>query len=256
MWMGRASDGRVVDESGEKRRVQGRTAKSLNTNGIRRRTASTKVPFRAMRSNRGCLEAICLRAPRRSGGQWSSVAHPAISPVLVDRPRPIVLDPRSLTSPHRPRLAPNHSTAPARSIPARYSHLHPPNLLLVSRYHPRPPIRQLSPVPSNYIPSFPRFPFRSPSQMASWKHVPAAGAVPAYRLFTANLEKPSLDDRQYRVLELQNGLRAVVIHDPDADKAAACLALSIGNMYDPVSFLFFPASVSNFSLNNYSSDLD
>ena len=120
MWMGRASDGRVVDESGEKRRVQGRTAKSLNTNGIRRRTASTKVPFRAMRSNRGSLEAICLRAPRRSGGQWSSVAHPAISPVLVDRPRPIVLDPRSLTSPHRPRLAPNHSTAPARSIPARY----------------------------------------------------------------------------------------------------------------------------------------
>ena len=58
------------------------------------------------------------------------------------------------------------------------------------------------------------------------------------------------------MLELQNGLRAVVIHDPDADKAAACLALSIGNMYDPVSFLFFPASVSNFSLNNYSSDLE
>ncbi|KAI1798428.1 LuxS/MPP-like metallohydrolase [Ganoderma leucocontextum] len=69
--------------------------------------------------------------------------------------------------------------------------------------------------------------------MSSWKHIPAARAVPAYRLFTGDLEKPSLDDRQYRVLELQNGLRVVVIHDLEADKAAACLALAIGNMYDP-----------------------
>ncbi|PIL27298.1 hypothetical protein GSI_10445 [Ganoderma sinense ZZ0214-1] len=69
--------------------------------------------------------------------------------------------------------------------------------------------------------------------MPSWSHVPAAGAVPAYRMFTGNLEKPELDDRQYRVLQLQNGLRVVLIHDPDADKAAACLALSVGNMYDP-----------------------
>ncbi len=91
--------------------------------------------------------------------------------------------------------------------------------------------------------------------MASWKHIPAAGAVPPYRLFTGHLEKPSLDDRQYRVLELQNALRAVVIHDPDADKAAACLALSIGHMYDPVSLLFFPASVPTRQLNNYFCDV-
>lgn len=70
--------------------------------------------------------------------------------------------------------------------------------------------------------------------MSAWRDVPAADSVPAYRLFTGDLEKPSLDDRQYRVLQLQNGLRAVFIHDPEADKAAACLALTIGNMYDPV----------------------
>ena len=92
--------------------------------------------------------------------------------------------------------------------------------------------------------------------MASWKHVPAAGAVPAYRLFTGVLEKPLLDDRQYRVLQLQNALRAVLIHDPDADKAAACLALSVGNMYDPVGLLFFPASVSKPPLNNAFCDLE
>lgn len=91
--------------------------------------------------------------------------------------------------------------------------------------------------------------------MASWKHVPAAGTVPAYRLFTGDLEKPSLDDRQYRVLQLQNALRAVVIHDPDADKAAACLALSVGNMCDPVSFLCFSPSVNNRRLNNYFGDV-
>ncbi|TBU47821.1 LuxS/MPP-like metallohydrolase [Dichomitus squalens] len=70
--------------------------------------------------------------------------------------------------------------------------------------------------------------------MSAWKDVPAADPVPAYRLFTGDLEKPLLDDRHYRVLQLQNGLRAVFIHDPEADKAAACLALTIGHMYDPI----------------------
>ncbi|KAI0764784.1 LuxS/MPP-like metallohydrolase [Fomes fomentarius] len=68
----------------------------------------------------------------------------------------------------------------------------------------------------------------------AWAHVPPSGDVPSYRVFTGDLEKPELDDRQYRVLELQNGVRAVLVHDPDADKAAACLAVTIGSMYDPI----------------------
>ncbi|KAI0746531.1 LuxS/MPP-like metallohydrolase [Daedaleopsis nitida] len=68
----------------------------------------------------------------------------------------------------------------------------------------------------------------------SWAEIPASGELPPYRLFTGHLEKPELDDRHYRVLELQNGVKAVLIHDPEADKAAACLAVALGYMYDPI----------------------
>ncbi|KAI0646092.1 LuxS/MPP-like metallohydrolase [Trametes meyenii] len=69
--------------------------------------------------------------------------------------------------------------------------------------------------------------------MSTWADVPAAGDVPGYRIFVGELEKPSLDDRQYRLIELHNGLRAVLVHDAGADKAAACLALTTGYMLDP-----------------------
>ncbi|KAI8985011.1 LuxS/MPP-like metallohydrolase [Trametes punicea] len=75
--------------------------------------------------------------------------------------------------------------------------------------------------------------------VSTWKQIPAAGDAPGFRVFEGELEKPSLDDRQYRVLELHNGLRAVVVHDPAADKAAACLALTVGYMLDPVRTLAY-----------------
>ncbi|KAI0634940.1 LuxS/MPP-like metallohydrolase [Trametes polyzona] len=69
--------------------------------------------------------------------------------------------------------------------------------------------------------------------MSLWKDIPAAGDVPGYRVFLGEVEKPALDDRQYRLLELHNGLRAVLVHDAAADKAAACLAVTTGYMLDP-----------------------
>ncbi|OJT06440.1 Insulin-degrading enzyme [Trametes pubescens] len=69
--------------------------------------------------------------------------------------------------------------------------------------------------------------------MSTWKDVPRAGDVPGYRLFMGEVEKPWLDERQYRLVELSNGLRAVLVHDATADKAAACLALATGSMMDP-----------------------
>ncbi|EIW56019.1 LuxS/MPP-like metallohydrolase [Trametes versicolor FP-101664 SS1] len=69
--------------------------------------------------------------------------------------------------------------------------------------------------------------------MSTWKDVPSAGDVPGYRLFMGEVEKPALDERQYRLVELPNGLRAVFVHDATADKAAACLALATGSMMDP-----------------------
>ncbi|YCL18138.1 Pro-a-factor processing enzyme [Komagataella phaffii] len=54
-----------------------------------------------------------------------------------------------------------------------------------------------------------------------------------YQILTENVVKPDLDDRSYRVIELPNKLRALLIHDPTTDKAAASLDVNVGNFYDP-----------------------
>lgn len=46
------------------------------------------------------------------------------------------------------------------------------------------------------------------------------------------LEKPLLDDRQYRVIKLPNELEALLIHDPTTDKASAALDNNAGAMSD------------------------
>lgn len=45
--------------------------------------------------------------------------------------------------------------------------------------------------------------------------------------------KPLNDDRTYRIVTLQNGLEALLIHDPQADKAAGSLDVHIGYYEDP-----------------------
>lgn len=60
-------------------------------------------------------------------------------------------------------------------------------------------------------------------------------------VFTAReLEKPDNDDRQYRLIRLPNQLEALLIHDPNTDKASAALDVHVGNLSDPVSlFLYY-----------------
>jgi insulysin len=48
-----------------------------------------------------------------------------------------------------------------------------------------------------------------------------------------NLEKPLLDTRTYRVIRLPNQLQALLIHDPETDKAAAAMDVNVGSMADP-----------------------
>ena len=48
--------------------------------------------------------------------------------------------------------------------------------------------------------------------------------------------------REYRVLRLKNGLRALLIHDAAADKAAACLSVNIGHLTAPLSSRGSPTS--------------
>ncbi|TFB05329.1 Putative zinc protease [Trichoderma ghanense] len=51
-------------------------------------------------------------------------------------------------------------------------------------------------------------------------------------LLTDKLEKPSIDEREYRVIRLENGLEALLAHDPEADKASAALDVNVGNYSD------------------------
>jgi insulysin len=46
------------------------------------------------------------------------------------------------------------------------------------------------------------------------------------------MEKPQLDNRTYRVVRLPNDLEALLIHDPDTDKASAAMDVNIGSFSD------------------------
>lgn len=56
--------------------------------------------------------------------------------------------------------------------------------------------------------------------------------MPPIERITDRLEKPALDDREYRVIRLPNQLEALLIHDPDTDKASAALNVNVGNFSD------------------------
>ncbi|KAI9597576.1 Metalloenzyme, LuxS/M16 peptidase-like protein [Syncephalis fuscata] len=47
------------------------------------------------------------------------------------------------------------------------------------------------------------------------------------------IERSDSDTRQYRLLKLDNQLEALLIHDPDTDKASAALDVHVGSMADP-----------------------
>jgi hypothetical protein len=64
--------------------------------------------------------------------------------------------------------------------------------------------------------------------------------VPSYWVYTKPIQKSQQDDREYRLIRLDNGLQAMLVHDAKADKAAASLDVAVGHLHDPVSthFLF------------------
>ncbi|XP_030382565.1 insulin-degrading enzyme [Scaptodrosophila lebanonensis] len=48
-----------------------------------------------------------------------------------------------------------------------------------------------------------------------------------------NIQKSEQDTRDYRGLQLKNGLKALLISDPDTDVSAAALSVQVGHMSDP-----------------------
>jgi hypothetical protein len=61
--------------------------------------------------------------------------------------------------------------------------------------------------------------------------------VPSYWVYTKQIQKSQQDDREYRLIRLDNGLQAMLVHDAKADKAAASLDIAVGHLHDPVSTL-------------------
>jgi len=89
---------------------------------------------------------------------------------------------------------------------------------LSPRFHPR---------------NCPRFMSTVVDPVSEWKVVEKPGSV-SYRVFTKAIVKSEQDDRDYRIIKLENGLEATLIHDAKADKAAASLDVAVGHLYDPV----------------------
>lgn len=58
--------------------------------------------------------------------------------------------------------------------------------------------------------------------------------VPSYWVFTKPIQKSQQDDREYRLIRLDNGLQAMLVHDAKADKAAASLDVAVGHLHDPI----------------------
>ncbi|KAJ7217182.1 Metalloenzyme, LuxS/M16 peptidase-like protein [Mycena pura] len=67
---------------------------------------------------------------------------------------------------------------------------------------------------------------------SDWERVSPA-SVPPFFVFTKTLQKSAQDDRDYRVIRLENGLEATLVHDAKADKAAASLDVVVGHLRDP-----------------------
>lgn len=69
--------------------------------------------------------------------------------------------------------------------------------------------------------------------ISHWERVTPVSAPP-FSVFTKSLQKSAQDDRDYRVIRLENGLEATLVHDSKADKAAASLDVAVGHLHDPV----------------------
>ncbi|KAH0368926.1 putative metalloprotease, partial [Aureobasidium melanogenum] len=68
----------------------------------------------------------------------------------------------------------------------------------------------------------------SPANMS----LPQRSASTRANVLTDGMEKPLLDNRTYRVVRLANDLEALLIHDPDTDKASAAMDVNIGSFSD------------------------
>jgi len=73
-----------------------------------------------------------------------------------------------------------------------------------------------------------------PEDAQHW-HRQISPNVPPHWVYTKPIQKSQQDDREYRLIRLNNGLQAMLVHDATADKAAASLDVAVGHLHDPAS---------------------
>ena len=61
--------------------------------------------------------------------------------------------------------------------------------------------------------------------------------TPPYHVYHKDIIRSERDERDYRMIRLQNGLEAMLVHDIKADKSAASLDVAVGHLYDPVCYV-------------------
>ena len=61
--------------------------------------------------------------------------------------------------------------------------------------------------------------------------------TPPYQVYPKDIIRSERDERDYRLIRLQNGLEAMLVHDVKADKSAASLDVAVGHLYDPVRYV-------------------
>lgn len=59
------------------------------------------------------------------------------------------------------------------------------------------------------------------------------GKQATYEAFDKPIEKPLLDNREYKLIRLPNQLEVLVISDPETDKASAAMDVRVGHLSDP-----------------------
>lgn len=76
-----------------------------------------------------------------------------------------------------------------------------------------------------------------------------SAAYPSPVLVTDHLEKPLLDDRDYRIIRLHNDIEVLLVHDPETDKASAALDVNVGNFSDETDMPGMAHAVEHVSLS-------
>ncbi|KAI3620705.1 hypothetical protein CBS9595_002672 [Malassezia furfur] len=59
------------------------------------------------------------------------------------------------------------------------------------------------------------------------------GQTGEYAAFERPIEKPLLDNREYKLIRLPNELEVMIISDPETDKASAAMDVRVGHLSDP-----------------------